>query len=63
MKHFCYEMPLDLCQKACRPIRTKQDIIELLIYAIKTIVSCPFLEESRIETTFVKGKVCIFTIS
>lgn len=51
MKHFCYEMPPDVYQKASRPIRTKQDILELLIHAIKIIVSCPFQEERRIDSS------------
>ncbi len=49
MKHFCYEIPQNVFKKVSQPIRTKQDIIQLLVYAIKIMVSTPYLDEKLID--------------
>lgn len=57
MKCFCFELTDDLYEKASRPIRKKEDIISLIVYTIKVLLSTPILEEKYCQST---NKVILF---
>ncbi len=51
MKHFCYEMTHDVYLKACQPIRKKEDIIRLLFYTIKIMISTPAKTDDTVDNS------------
>ena len=51
MKCYCFELTDELSTQILCPIRTKEDVISLLINTIKVLLSLPATEESRSQNT------------
>lgn len=57
MKRFCFELTDELCAQISCPVRTKEDVISLLINTIKVLLSLPVTEENRSQNT---NKIILF---